>query len=476
MQRVRLAVLAAAVIAAIAVFALFRSTPGADAPGSGRDAAPGPAPKSASPSVAPGPIRFIIAGCADDRIYPEPCADYPCGGLFSLAALNRSLTPEKETAVSVFMGDLIHVGGELGSGAAAYLYGAALSECGVKIVAAGPSELSYGSAFCRSFLSVQKYPALCANAVDPSGAPVLKGYSLLDSAQGAILVISTADLSVQDEITAGGNDLRLVSPSEAAAEALRRGREAAAKVDRPIAAAVLLHHGTPEQTVALVRQVPGFAFAVAARGGDLPLEDPLDGGGTPVFASGRGLRFAWVLTTDGGTLRRWSLVRLGMMLLADGSPLDPMLAENAVITRDEVFTTVATAKDDRRIDHADGRYVGAQACARCHAEQVGEHGASAHGRRPAAFKEIALGRLQCIGCHTTGAFYRTGWRGKDDTSDLGAVSCEACHGPGSAHVESQDKPYGRNAITRCRGCHTPDRDAAFSAEDLWKRWGHGARR
>lgn len=113
-------------------------------------------------------------------------------------------------------------------------------------------------------------------------------------------------------------------------------------------------------------------------------------------------------------------------------------------------------------------YLGARRCQRCHTAQHEAWGAHAHAR--------AYGRLvkegrgsdpECIGCHSTG--YRTVggfWDTERGPRLLGGVQCEACHGPGSVHVERRGKGYVSKAVASdvCLKCHTPARDATFDFE------------
>jgi cytochrome c554/c'-like protein len=235
---------------------------------------------------------------------------------------------------------------------------------------------------------------------------------------------------------------------------------------------VLFHHGTTEETAALVRAVPGFTVAFAARGDELARQEPLDAGGTPVFFPGRRLRFAWMVTLEGGRVTHSRLLRIGAEMFQRGSPIGGVLAEQATACRDVGFARNVAQKDNRP-EHPLGVYVGASRCAQCHTEEFAAHGASRHALRPKGYRDEFLGQAGCLVCHMTGAFRRGGWKGKEDASDLGAVSCEACHGPGSEHIADTGKPYGPRGVSVCRTCHTPDRSPVFDAEALWKQWGHG---
>lgn len=441
---------------------------GAAAPGAAKD---GPAAVAAKS----GPVTFAIAGSAADHFVPEPCSRIPSGGLVSMKPFFDAVLKAAPPVLPVYLGDVTEVPGDLGRAVAGHHYPEVVQACGPKIMVAGARDLALGSAFAKGALKSLPFPALCANAMDALGQPILKGWQLVDVSGSTVLTVGSVAQSLQDEISAAGSDVRLGPARDAIAIAVSEGEAQARQLERKIAARVLFHHGTVEETAALVREISGFSFAVAARGADLPSQDPAMEGVVPIFDAGRGLRFAWVATVEDGKTVRWSLVRFGIELLAAGSPVSEALNDHPYVIRDVAFPKIAGG-DDARLPDPRGTYVGSQRCAACHSEQCGEHDASAHRKLPERFAPEATGNVQCIACHFTGALRRTGWKGRDDTSDLAGVSCEACHGPGSAHAETPGTEYGRFDLAQCRTCHTPDRAPAFDAKDLWERWKHGQRR
>lgn len=83
---------------------------------------------------------------------------------------------------------------------------------------------------------------------------------------------------------------------------------------------------------------------------------------------------------------------------------------------------------------ADQQYVGSKKCAACHFDQFmkwrGTKHAKAFDLLPAKYQTDA----KCLACHTTGYGQPTGFKTTAD-ADLKGTTCEACHGPGSKHVE-----------------------------------------
>ncbi len=106
-------------------------------------------------------------------------------------------------------------------------------------------------------------------------------------------------------------------------------------------------------------------------------------------------------------------------------------------------------------------YLGSSACGACHAPALAFWKTTKHARALSALARVGRDRdPSCVGCHVTG-YLQGGWTlaSKPPQPTLAGIGCEACHGPGRAHVEAADK---RKSTTRavpeavCRGCHTTD--------------------
>lgn len=127
------------------------------------------------------------------------------------------------------------------------------------------------------------------------------------------------------------------------------------------------------------------------------------------------------------------------------------------------------------------RYLGQASCVTCHAEaeaywQTTSH-AKAYETLTTEFKEF---NLDCVSCHVTG-YNRPGGSTVTHVEALQDVQCEACHGPGSRHVESSGDTSLITLVPEasvCRSCHhTPhvadDWDVATALPKILGP-GHGA--
>lgn len=90
---------------------------------------------------------------------------------------------------------------------------------------------------------------------------------------------------------------------------------------------------------------------------------------------------------------------------------------------------------------ADQTYVGVTACSACHFKEFmtwkkSKHNTEAFAKLPAKYKTDA----SCLICHSTGFGAATGFKDEASTPKLAGTTCEACHGPGNAHVAAA-KPF-----------------------------------
>jgi cytochrome c554/c'-like protein len=123
-------------------------------------------------------------------------------------------------------------------------------------------------------------------------------------------------------------------------------------------------------------------------------------------------------------------------------------------------------------------YVGAEVCAKCHAEEWTDWHEKEHG---VAFSTLLLRHRNyapgCVRCHVTGYGIPSGYRLGDPLERLRHVQCEMCHGPGSTHASA---PSPLNIVRRppreaCSECHTPQHSdmTAENFPEYYRRTLHG---
>lgn len=127
-----------------------------------------------------------------------------------------------------------------------------------------------------------------------------------------------------------------------------------------------------------------------------------------------------------------------------------------------------------------GRFLGVDACGRCHAEIAASWRKTAHSRALARLDRREAASPRCRACHATGD-------APLGRSDLPGVQCEACHGAGADYAPDdvmRDRvlalalglrdlatPARRAAV--CMRCHrAATRLTPFDPEAAWGRIAH----
>lgn len=112
-------------------------------------------------------------------------------------------------------------------------------------------------------------------------------------------------------------------------------------------------------------------------------------------------------------------------------------------------------------------YLGSQACATCHAEQMASWQKTKHAN---AYTTLADKNQQfntnCLPCHVTGVLIEHAEESLSVSEERRGVGCETCHGPGNRHVKSpKENPLiSKPGAALCQGCHTPPHDTTFNYE------------
>lgn len=136
---------------------------------------------------------------------------------------------------------------------------------------------------------------------------------------------------------------------------------------------------------------------------------------------------------------------------------------------------------------SDATYVGVDVCTACHSEAGQTWRGSAHAHARDTLRAASAGSSpDCLPCHVTGMGRASGWAGAQ-TPTLEHVTCEACHGRGSAHVDTVSGtrpgtataasgafPYGHLPLSAaaCIHCHTESNSPDFRFAEYWAKIRH----
>jgi len=227
---------------------------------------------------------------------------------------------------------------------------------------------------------------------------------------------------------------------------------------------VLLFQGTPTEAQNAAQAFPGVQVVACLTDSSEPPGAPMENGITKqlVIQTGHKGRYVGVLgvfKTPKGFDFHYQLITLGEEYLtpanAEAEKANKalrLLEEYAKDIKDADLLKQFVAKrplHPAQINHpkADLKYVGSEACAKCHAAEYAVWKGHKHSHAYEALEKLAKrpGLQQfngeCLACHTTGFRYETGFESEKKTPLLLNNGCENCHGPGSGHV-ANDKDKG----------------------------------
>ncbi len=114
---------------------------------------------------------------------------------------------------------------------------------------------------------------------------------------------------------------------------------------------------------------------------------------------------------------------------------------------------------------SDATYVPGKKCKMCHIKEFKAHGETAHAK---SFESLTgageEANAECLPCHSTGYGESGGFTDIASSAGLAGTTCQACHGPGSAHVasglskEARKPLIQKNLQDACTKCHKSHED------------------
>lgn len=151
-------------------------------------------------------------------------------------------------------------------------------------------------------------------------------------------------------------------------------------------------------------------------------------------------------------------------------PRDPMLAQS-MRKLDEAIASASLklAEPPPPVEAGQAKFIGDTKCISCHKAAARSFATTRHAQAWATLvKTRKTGQEDCVTCHVTG-YGEMGGSSFGFTKGLENVQCEACHGPGSIHVEKRGKeiPFAGRLKTPeslCIRCHNEKHSDTFQYE------------
>jgi hypothetical protein len=148
-------------------------------------------------------------------------------------------------------------------------------------------------------------------------------------------------------------------------------------------------------------------------------------------------------------------------------PRDPALAAGMRQLDKQVgAATLRASQPPPEAEPGRARYVGDASCVRCHKAAARFGKRTAHAKAWADLVKVGKAAHEdCVSCHVVG-FGEVGGTSVGYTKGRENVQCEACHGPGSIHVEKKgrEKPLAIRTKTPesvCTRCHNEKHSDTF---------------
>ena len=321
----------------------------------------------------------------------------------------------------------------------------------VAAVGIGRAEVALGHDLLALHLKHPAVPIVCANLRD--GAGTLIGMPFIRTTVGGTSFTITSVVPAD----ARGPGLMVADATEAWIRIADGAKDSHLIVLADLDEAALAE---------LARAVPSIAVVV---GGDVaaPSQTPVAVGRTRiVHQANHGKALGW-----------WTLgdERCRFELLAESIPENAALRQRVTTLQKVIAQADLSADIQVPLGQNDSAYAGPSACAACHPQAAATHAASrhAHARDALATKGYAADP-GCLACHTTGLGQPGGWYRRDPRTELAAVTCESCHGPGAAHVASPStQPMIPVSAATCVRCHDSDNSPHFNYSTYWSKIAHG---
>jgi hypothetical protein len=422
-------------------------------------------------------VRFCISGTMQGRLEPCGCASGQWGGL---ARRSFYLQGNRDFDILLEGGDMVSGGTELD----VLKFLTALQVLDLRAhrydaLGVGPVDLKLPLADLVMFAAAyENVPMLSSDLVAgelPQGTEwPLRSHVEID-VRGTLVRIASLTMTLPE----ASEGLSLLPPGEAWGKALQGAEDSTLRV--------LMVHGEPERVreMAALTPPPDLVIGFTAAYSEPPAEPEHVGSVPVVFAGTRGrvLVDLTLARLPSGPRIGYQTVPLEGSQTVKGAMEDPgvkqiILAHRHDVQKEGVLEKLA----EQRPTGNGAKYVGSESCSECHVEdyETWEETKHAHAwqtlvdAEPVRYGWPVTAYPDCVACHTVGYGERSGFVNMDRTPRLGSVGCEACHGAGSAHVESGGTTLmGRVGAASCTGCHDFEQTPDFDFVTLWRIISHG---
>jgi cytochrome c554/c'-like protein len=347
------------------------------------------------------------------------------------------------------------------------------------VVTPGDLEMIQGlDAMKALFAKHPEIQVVSANIEDKSGKLVFPKYTIVNRGGVKIGVTAVTGKQWYDYNVKKGkqkkDDFTILDSKDALRDAVAELRP---KADIVVA---LIHESLTDCKTQILTEVPGVDVVVVGHNPNY-MFNPDRVGNTLLLLGGSKGQYFPVLTLTLDDSKKKVLDYNG-----EGKPLDDAIAKqpemDKVVTaweadykkHQDASQREKAAKD--AVNQGTEKYVGAEVCARCHADEYSRWAKTPHAQAyQTLVKEDMQNNEDCLKCHTVGYGEQTGYTvtkltdseskpvSTIDTPQLRNVQCESCHGMGTFH--GTEMLVKVTAEETCRNCHSGDYEKNFNYQD-----------
>ena len=395
-----------------------------------------------------GPL-LVVTGYDQGFIRPCGCSKPALGGIHRRATVIASLRARKEEAKLnlISLGDLV-VSGEQQQRMKFESFMIAMSEMGYELFFPGKGEFRLGLEFLRQAREVGGFPFVAANLAY-EGEKFTQASHRLPNGLLATGLLPEGLKEAEYRSTSIPDALKSVVAELEDGERL-----------------VVAYGGPASELPKIAKLLPEAARKRAillGHGDDALLLPTVDG----ALLLGLGSKGRFVHFLRPGSAKPYT-----EMVLRENIPAHELVGDildgYRMMVREEGLVKKAPRQPQPIA------YVGDEACIECHEESCELLDSTPHERAFATLEASGDHHdPECVRCHVTGWGDKGGYLGPTETPKLKNVTCEACHGPGELHVETQEEmPRSKPGPTFCQRCHDPDNSPHFKFEKYWPKIAH----
>ena len=412
-------------------------------------------------------LTLLYTGEEIGHIEPCGCAANNSGGLSRRDATISSIKKTEKNVLLLENGDI--VGGTGRQEELKYKTAiSAMNVMGYTALNVGEKDILLGIDYLKGIEKTAQFPILSCNLYTQTGniftPSLIKTFKEGDS-ELRIAIIGIISKEFENPLKNINKEICIEEPANVLKPLLKN-------LSKQSDIIILLAHVGKEEAEKLAKEFPEIDIMVYSHYGDMPLAYPSKVENTIILNSGQQGKnigkLNIIFDTNGIVLeRKHEIIPLGKNI-PDSPEISKLLASYQEIVEKENLLTGVEKKPS-----PDGEYRGNIACELCHPDEELKWEKTRHAK---AYESLVTKKHhsdpECVKCHVIGFEYTTGFKNFYDTPGLANVGCESCHGPGSRHIEDDQKAYGEVNQTDCQRCHIGEHSPDFNYDRYYEKIRH----